>query len=67
MAPSSRLVAYQVLQNSEVAADYLPFDVTGSYPMEVDATFGSEEVRPGDAVDICSDHPGEGERSELPP
>ena len=52
MAPGSRLVVYQVLQNSEVAADYLPFDVTGSYPMEVDATFGSEEVRPGDAVDI---------------
>ncbi len=52
MAPSSRLVAYQVLQNSEVAADYLPFDVTGSYPMEVGAEFSSDEVRPGDAVDI---------------
>ena len=53
MAPSSRLVVYQVLQNSEVAADYLPFEVTGSYPMEVDAEFGSEEVRPGEAVDIA--------------
>ena len=52
MAPMSRLVVYQVLQNSEVAADYLPFDVTGSYPMEVGATFGSEEVRPGEAVEI---------------
>ena len=53
MAPMSRLVVYQALQNSEVVADYLPFDVAGSYPLMVGAEFGSEEVRPGEAVEIA--------------
>ena len=52
MAPSSRLVVYQILPNSEVAADYIPFDVVARYPMEVDVGFSSSEVRPGEAVDI---------------
>jgi CD109 antigen len=52
MAPSSRLVVYQVLQNSEVAADYLPFSVEAGYPHQVEVGFGQEQVRPGEAVDI---------------
>ena len=52
MAPSSRLLVYQILPNSEVAADYIPFDVAGSYPHRVQVGFGSEEVNPGDSVDI---------------
>jgi hypothetical protein len=28
MAPTSKLLVYQILPNSEVAADYLPFNVT---------------------------------------
>ena len=52
MAPSARLVVYQILPNNEVAADYLPFDVTAGYPMQVSAGFSVEEARPGDSVDI---------------
>ncbi len=52
MAPSGRLVVYQVLPNNEVAADYLPFDVSASYPMEVDVHFSANQAIPGEAVDI---------------
>ena len=52
MAPSARLVVYQILPNNEVAADYLPFDVSAGYPMQVSAGFSVEEARPGDSVDI---------------
>ena len=52
MAPSARLVAYQILPNNEVAADYLPFDVTAGYPMQVSAAFSAEQARPGDSVDV---------------
>ena len=52
MAGTSRLVVYQVSQTGEVAADYLPFGVAASYPLEIDAAFDSEEVRPGDEVEI---------------
>ncbi len=52
MAPSARLVVYQILPNNEVAADYLPFDVTAGYPMEVSAGFSVEQARPGESVDI---------------
>ncbi len=54
MAPSSRLLVYQILPNSEVAADYIPFNVTADYPHSVTAEFSTEEAAPGDniAVDI---------------
>ena len=52
MAPSSRLLVYQIMPNNEVAADYLPFDVEADYPHKVEVGFGQDEVRPGDAVDI---------------
>ena len=52
MAPSSRLLVYQILPNSEVAADYIPFDVEGDYPHQVEVGFSTEEVGPGDSVDI---------------
>ena len=52
MAPSARLVVYQVLPNNEIAADYLPFDVAADYPMRVSAGFSAEQARPGDSVDI---------------
>ena len=52
MAPSSRLVVYQILPNSEVAADYIPFDVAARYPMEMEVGFSTSEARPGEAVDI---------------
>ena len=52
MAPTSRLVIYQVLPNNEVAADYIPFDVAARYPMQVDLDFSRGEVSPGETVNI---------------
>ncbi|MDD5082336.1 MAG: alpha-2-macroglobulin family protein [Dehalococcoidales bacterium] len=52
MAPSSRLLVYQILPNSEVAADYIPFEVTAEYPQSVTAEFSEDEARPGDEIKI---------------
>ena len=52
MAPSSRLVVYQILPDGEVAADYIPFAVAARYPMAMDVGFSSGEARPGERVDI---------------
>jgi len=52
MAPSARLLVYQILPNSEVAADYIPFEVTGDYPHTVKAEFTEEEAKPGDEAKI---------------
>lgn len=52
MAPESRLLVYQLLANGEVAADYLPFRVEGSYPHQVQVSFDRDEVKPGDTVDV---------------
>ena len=52
MAPSSRLLVYQILPNNEVAADYLPFTVQSDYPQTVNAAFSVKEAKPGDEVDI---------------
>ncbi len=52
MAPSSRLLVYQILPSSEVAADSLPFDVQGEYPQEVSASFDTENAKPGDQVHV---------------
>ena len=59
MAPEARLLVYQILPNSEVAADYLPFSVEAAYPHEVAVEFGENEVRPGDEVDINVQTQGE--------
>jgi CD109 antigen len=59
MAPSSRLLVYQILANSEVAADYIPFKVNGDYPQDIQVTFGKNEVKPGDKVDINIQTQGE--------
>ncbi len=52
MTPSARLLVYQILPNSEVAADYIPFQVIPEYPHEVTAEFSKEEAEPGTEVDI---------------
>jgi len=59
MAPSSRLLVYQILPTSEVAADYIPFKVNGDYPLDVTVTFGQDEVKPGAQVDINIQTQGE--------
>jgi len=53
MAPSSRLLVYQILPNSEVAADYLPFNVTAQYPQSVTLTTSTNQAKPGDK---CQHH-----------
>ncbi len=52
MAPQAKLLVYQILQNSEVAADAIPFDVAGEYPQTVTATFSATEAKPGDKVQV---------------
>ncbi|MCJ7522003.1 MAG: MG2 domain-containing protein, partial [Dehalococcoidia bacterium] len=52
MTPSSKLLVYQILPNSEVAADYLPFKVVAQYPHSVKVEFSDEEARPGDRIEI---------------
>ncbi len=46
MAPSSKLLVYQILPNSEVAADWLPFEVAGDYPHQLSASFSPPSVPP---------------------
>lgn len=59
MAPSARLLVYQILPTSEVAADFIPFDVPGEYPHQVAASFNVDEARPGDdlQVDVQTEGP----------
>ncbi len=59
MAPSARLLVYQILPTSEVAADFIPFEATGDYPQDVTASFSEEESHPGDdlQVDVQTEGP----------
>ena len=59
MAPSAKLLVYQILPTSEVTADFIPFDVQGEYPHQVTASFSVEEARPGDdlQVDVQTEGP----------
>lgn len=52
MAPEARLLVYQILPSGEVAADYVPFSVSGDYPLAVSIEPGAEQVEPGDELEI---------------
>jgi CD109 antigen len=52
MAPVSKLLVYQILPNSEVAADYIPFNVEAQYPLDVNVEFNTAEAKPGEEVEI---------------
>ncbi|MBP1706570.1 MAG: hypothetical protein H6Q39_294 [Chloroflexi bacterium] len=52
MAPSAKLLVYQILSNGEVAADYLPFKVAAQYPQNVQLNLSISEGQPGDNIDI---------------
>jgi CD109 antigen len=52
MAPSAKLLVYQILPNTEVAADYLPFNVQTAFPQQVQAGFNKEQAQPGDTVTL---------------
>jgi len=59
MAPSAKLLVYQILPNSEVAADYLPFKAEAVYPHNVIVEFSEDEAAPGDGVQINIQAEGE--------
>lgn len=52
MTPAAKLLAYQLMPDSEVAADCLPFDVQPAYPQQVSAAFSVEAAEPGEDVQI---------------
>jgi CD109 antigen len=52
MAPSAKLLVYQILPDAEVAADYLPFNVENAYPQQVQAGFNQDQAQPGDTVTL---------------
>ncbi len=52
MAPDSKILVYQILPNSEVAADYLPFSVAAAYPQQVTASFDTTQAKPADEVQL---------------
>jgi len=52
MAPTSRILVYQILPNSEVAADYLPFSVEADYPHNITVEFSQPEANPGEKINI---------------
>jgi CD109 antigen len=61
MAPSAKLLVYQILPNAEVAADYLPFKVTAEYPQSMKLDLSSAEAKPGDNLNINIQTEGEAE------
>lgn len=52
MAPEARLLVYQILPDSEVAADWVSFKIDGSLPQQVTVTPDQAEVKPGTELDI---------------
>lgn len=52
MSPGAQVVAYMIQPNNEVAADVLPFTVELQTPLELQAQFSAEEVRPGEPVSL---------------
>ncbi len=52
MSSSARLLVYQVLPTSEVAADFIPFESAGEYPHTVTAAFSEDEAKPGDDLEV---------------
>lgn len=58
MAPNAKLLVYQILPTSEVAADFIPFEAVGEYPHAVTASFSEEESRPGDELEVLVETEG---------
>ncbi len=61
MTPSARILVYQILPNSEVAADYLPFKVTAQYPQKVSLTTSVDQAEPGANISINIQTEGQSE------
>ncbi len=52
MAPSSKILVYQILPNAEVAVDFLPFEVTPIYPQSVQAQFSKDQAKPAEEIQL---------------
>ena len=52
MAPTSRLLVYQILPNAEVAVDFLPFNVEPAYAHNVTASFSKDEAKPAEEIEL---------------
>ncbi len=52
MSPKAKIVAYMIQEDMEVSADVLPFEVELAAPVDLQAQFSAEEVRPGDSVSL---------------
>ncbi|HSP54745.1 MAG TPA: MG2 domain-containing protein, partial [Dehalococcoidia bacterium] len=52
MTGGAKLLVYQILPSSEVAADFIPFDVEAAYPQQVTAAFSQQESKPGDNLSV---------------
>jgi CD109 antigen len=61
MAPAARLLVYQILPNSELAADYLPLKVNAQYPQSLSIVTGTQQAKPGDSLNISVQAEGESE------
>lgn len=59
MSPKSKIVAYIINPNNEVAADVLPFEVELSQTDDLNAEFSAEEVLPGESVSLQLKSAGE--------
>ncbi|MDK2911071.1 MAG: antigen [Methanolobus sp.] len=55
MSPQAKVVAYMINPNSEVSVDVLPFEVQFSSQVDLQNSFDSESVGPGDNVTVNFD------------
>jgi CD109 antigen len=52
MAPTSKVLVYQILPNAEVAVDFLPFEVTPVYPHSMQAQFSQDQAEPAEDIEL---------------
>ncbi|MFB3904740.1 MAG: alpha-2-macroglobulin family protein [Acidobacteriota bacterium] len=64
MIPKARVVGYVIMDNNEVAADSVDFDVNLALSLTAKAEFAGSEIKPGDPVKLTIDA-GTGRRTML--
>ncbi len=64
MIPKARVIGYVILDNNEVAADSVDFEVNLALSVTVKAEFSGSEIKPGDPVKLTIDA-GTGRKTML--
>ncbi len=64
MIPKARVIGYVILDNNEVAADSVDFEVNLALSVTVKASFSGSEIKPGDPVKLTIDA-GTGRKTML--